>query len=267
MAPAHPSRSPAKYMVVRDYLRSLIDQGLGVGCPIPSERELCETFSVSRMTVRQAIDTLVVDGVLERHQGKGTFVAPPKVDLQLRLTSFSEEMRRRGMRPTSRIVIAETIPASPTVADALEVQAGSDVHHLRRVRMADDVPMAIEENWVPAHLVPDLLTDADTRSIYAALTSHDMRPDWGEDVIEACLINAADATLLQVEENSAGLFITRRTYRGDVAVDFSYSLFRADRYTLWVPVASPRPTLTSPAYSGPSGAVPTPLPLKERIND
>ena len=91
-----PRRPTSKYLRVREYLLGLIAQGLEPGAPLPSERELCETFSVSRMTVRQAIDTLIVDGVLERHQGRGTFVAPPKLDLQPRLTSFSEEMRRRG---------------------------------------------------------------------------------------------------------------------------------------------------------------------------
>ena len=97
MPPAQSAlRSRAKYVVVREHLLALIDQGLKPGAPMPSERELCELFGVSRMTVRQAVDTLVVDGVLKRHQGKGTFVASPKVDLQLRLTSFTEEMQRRG---------------------------------------------------------------------------------------------------------------------------------------------------------------------------
>ena len=85
-------RSRQSYVIVRNHLLDLVRNGLANGSPVPSERELCEQFEVSRMTVRQAIDTLVVDGILERHQGKGTFVAPPKLDLQVRLTSFTQEM-------------------------------------------------------------------------------------------------------------------------------------------------------------------------------
>lgn len=159
--PAAPgSPPPAKYVVVRDHLLALVAQGLAPGTPVPSERELCESFGVSRMTVRQAIDTLVVDGVLERQQGRGTFVAPPKLDLQVRLTSFSEEMRRRGMEPGAVFLTAETAPADGAVAEALEIGVGDDVHHLRRLLTADSVPMAIEENWVPAGLLPDLLRGA-----------------------------------------------------------------------------------------------------------
>lgn len=76
--PKNAGKKPAKYVIVRNHLLDLVRNGLANGSPVPSERELCEQFEVSRMTVRQAIDTLVVDGVLERHQGKGTFVAPPK---------------------------------------------------------------------------------------------------------------------------------------------------------------------------------------------
>ena len=155
--PAAPgSPPPAKYVVVRDHLLALVAQGLAPGTPVPSERELCESFGVSRMTVRQAIDTLVVDGVLERQQGRGTFVAPPKLDLQVRLTSFSEEMRRRGMEPGAVFLTAETAPADGAVAEALEIGVGDDVHHLRRLLTADSVPMAIEENWVPAGRLPPM---------------------------------------------------------------------------------------------------------------
>ena len=239
------AKTPPKYVVVRDHLLGLIRDRLGVGDPIPSERELCERFSVSRMTVRQAIDTLVVDGALERHQGRGTFVAPPKVDLQLRLTSFTEEMQRRGMAPGSRTLAAHTGPAEDDLAETLELEPGTPVHYLRRLRTADGVPMALEDNWVSATLVPDLL-ESSTQSVYAMLTAHDMRPDWGEDVIEARTIGPEDAALLDVPEQAPGLYISRRTYRGHQAVGYSHSLYRADRYALWVPVASPRPTLMPP---------------------
>ena len=183
MTPAQSAlRSRAKYVVVREHLLALIAQGLKPGAPMPSERELCELFGVSRMTVRQAVDTLVVDGVLKRHQGKGTFVASPKVDLQLRLTSFTEEMRRRGMIPGAVFLIAATAPASPVVAEALELDDGAPVHHLRRLLTADSTPMAIEENWIPARLLPRLLDGPLTFSVYGELTRAGLAPEWGEDM-------------------------------------------------------------------------------------
>lgn len=165
-------------MTVRNYLQTLINDGLTAGDPVPSERELCELFDVSRMTVRQAIDTLIVDGVLERQQGRGTFVAPPKLDLQLRLTSFTEEMNRRGMLAGSRVLAAETIPANDEFADALELSLGAPVHYLRRLRTADSDPMAIEESWLSADTLPNFLELAGRRSLYATLLEQDKRPNW-----------------------------------------------------------------------------------------
>ena len=243
------SSPPAKYVVVRDHLLALVAQGLAPGTPVPSERELCESFGVSRMTVRQAIDTLVVDGVLERQQGRGTFVAPPKLDLQVRLTSFSEEMRRRGMEPGAVFLTAETAPADGAVAEALEIGVGDDVHHLRRLLTADSVPMAIEENWVPAGLLPDLLKGALPFSVYAELTERGLAPQWGEDMIEGRAATAEEAVLLGVTERAPSLDITRRTFHDHLAVDYSRSLYRADRYTLWVPVATPGPRRRRPRAS------------------
>ena len=168
--PKNAGKKPAKYVIVRNHLLDLVRNGLANGSPVPSERELCEQFEVSRMTVRQAIDTLVVDGVLERHQGRGTFVMPPKLDLQVRLTSFTQEMQRRGMEPGVVMLLAETVPANETVAAALELEADAEVHHLRRLLTANAIPMAIEENWIPAALLPDLLRTSPNFSIYAELT-------------------------------------------------------------------------------------------------
>lgn len=237
-----PSR--AKYVQVREHLLSEVRSRLSPGSPIPSERELCRQFRVSRMTVRQAIDTLVVDGVLERHQGKGTFVARPKVDLQVRLTSFTQEMRRRGMQPGSVFLLAETVPATAEVAKHLELPGGTPVHHLRRLLTADSTPMAIEENWVPASALPELLSGPLSFSVYERLTEAGLAPSWGEDLIEAHSATIEESTLLGVREGAPTLYITRRAFHDHQVVDYSHSIYRADRYALWVPVAVPAPTVS-----------------------
>jgi len=120
-------------------------------------------------------------------------------------------------------------------------EAGAGVPPLRRLLTANAIPMAIEENWIPAALLPNLLRTSPNFSVYAELTSADLAPQWGEDMIEAHAATAQEAALLSVPEGAPTLDITRRTFHEHCAIDYSRTLFRADRYTLWVPVAAPKP--------------------------
>jgi GntR family transcriptional regulator len=237
-------RSVLKYLRVRDYLRSLVTHELTVGDTIPSERLLCEQFGVSRMTVRQAVDALVVEGLLAREQGRGTFVAPTKVDLEVRLASFGEEMQRRGMTPSSKVLAAEVVAATPDIADALDILPGERVFSLYRVRFADGEPMAIEQAWLPCQLVPGLFDETVPDSIYGELRRRGLEPDWGEDTVAATEADAQDAELLGIAGGKAVLRLTRRTFAGQTACVYSRSVYRADRYVLWVPLRAPKRPLT-----------------------
>ena len=236
--------SVLKYARVRDYLRSLVTHELAVGDAIPSERLLCERFGVSRMTVRQAVDALVVEGLLRREQGRGTFVAPTKVDLEVRLASFGEEMRRRGLTPSSKVLSAEVVAASPDIADALDLLPGEEVFALHRVRYADGEPMAIEQAWLPSRLVPGLFDGGAPVSVYGELRRRGLEPDWGEDTVGATEVDTADAELLGLRVGKAVLRLTRRTFAGQVACVYSRSSYRADRYVLWVPLRAPKRAVT-----------------------
>ena len=233
-----------KHVRVRDYLRSLVTHELAVGEAIPSERLLCERFGVSRMTVRQAVDALVVEGLLDREQGRGTFVAPIKMDLEVRLASFGEEMRRRGMEPSSKVLATEEVAAAPDIADALDLLPGEQVYHLHRVRYADGEPMAIEQAWLPGRLTPGLFDDGAPASIYGELRRRGLEPDWGEDTVAATEVDAHDAGLLGLRTGNAVLRLTRRTFAGQTACVYSRSSYRADRYVLWVPLRAPKRALT-----------------------
>jgi GntR family transcriptional regulator len=236
-----------KYVRVRDYLRSLVTHELAVGDAIPSERLLCERFGVSRMTVRQAVDALVVDGLLQREQGRGTFVAPTKMDVEVRLASFGEDMRRRGMEPLSNVLVAEEVPATPDIADALELLLGELVFYLYRVRYADGEPMAIEQTWVPSRLMPGLFEGGAPDSIYGELRRRGLAPDRGEDTVSATEVDAEDAELLGLRTGKAVLRLARRTFAGEIACAYSRSSYRADRYELWVPLRAPKRALTPQA--------------------
>lgn len=250
-----------KYLVVRDHLVALVAQQLRVGDAIPSERALCQQFGLSRMTVRQAVDALVTEGVLVREHGRGTFVAPQRMDFEMRLTTFGEEMRRRGMQPATAVLAAQVVSATPDVAAALEIEPRDRVHYVYRVRSADGAPMSIEQVWVPVALAPDLLDDGAPPSMYDALRARGLEPEWGEDTLSADEATDTEASLLGLGEGRAVLRAARRTYAEQGAVLYSRSCYRADRYSVWVPLRAPRPSLvprrrTAPADAAPADAAP-----------
>jgi len=236
-----PDRSrPAvhKHVQVREYVRGLI-QGAEPGSPAPSERELVHHFGVARMTVRQALDALVAEGLLERVPGRGTFVARAKVDAQARLSSYTEEMARRGMKPDSRTLLARMESAGPGVARALEIAEGERVVHWQRLRLADGVPMCLEDAYLADSIVPNFLEQPLPSSLYTELSRRDLLPTWGEDSVDAHLARRDEADLLAIPEGSPVLRIARRAFAGNIAVEVSRSTYRSDRFTLWVPLARP----------------------------
>ncbi|WP_062069240.1 GntR family transcriptional regulator [Demequina sediminicola] len=240
-----------KYLKVRDYLVALAAEELAVGDPVPSERALTQRFGVSRMTVRHAIDALVSEGVLEKVQGRGTFVSAPRMDFEVRLSTFGEQMQRLGLSASTTVLDSGAVAAPAEVAAVLGVSPGAQVHHLRRQRRADGKPMAIEEAWIPVALAPRLFDDGPPPSLYDALRTHGQDPQWGEETLAADIATREECELLDMSENSAVLRATRRTHGDDGAVMFSRSCFRGDRYQVWVPLAPPhvpeKPSRPSPA--------------------
>ena len=229
------ARSPVpKYSQLREILLDLIANELPVDAPVPSERELAARYGMSRMTARQAVEHLVSQGRLYRVQGKGTFVARPKIDMPLRLASFSEDMRARGLSPGSRDLGRRIEPAGTGVARELGLPAGTPVHVIERLRTADGVPMALERSHLPVHLVPDLHEHPlANSSLYELLaTRYGLVLDRGDQVIEAGIADRADAALLHLAPGSAVLLLERRCWAGQVAVEYAVSTYRADRYRL-----------------------------------
>lgn len=235
-----------KHQQLREILLDLIE-GTAAESLIPSERELATTYGVARMTVRQAVESLVAEGRLFKVAGKGTFVAKPKVDLQARLTSFGEEMTRRGMSPSSRVLAFGRVSATAHLARELGTLANEPLVYLKRLRDADGVPMAVERDWLPEKLVPGLADELAPESLYTALAQrYGLRPDWGEDVIEAAVADSDTAALLGVKPGSPVLHIERHSYAEQTLLAYTVSVYRADRYRLWVPLSRPVPPITNP---------------------
>lgn len=238
MTPDRSHPTVRKHVQVREYVRGLID-GADAGSPAPSERELVQHFGVARMTVRQALDALVSEGLLERVPGRGTFVARVKSDVHVRLSSYTEEMARRGMKPDSRTLVARMESAGPGVARALEINEGDLVVHWQRLRFADGVPMCIEDAYLSDSIVPNFLEQSLPTSLYGELDRRDLLPTWGEDSVSAALARPDEADALGISQGDSVLRISRRAFAAEIAVEVSRSTYRADRFTLWVPLTRP----------------------------
>lgn len=236
-----------KHGLVRDQLLERIAAMLP-GEALPAERELAKELEVARMTLRRATDLLVAERRLVRRPGAGTFVAPSSVAAPLRATSFSQDMRSRGLRPDSRTVVSRRLAADLSLAALLEVEPNSAVLHVRRLRLADDLPMALEDLFTPCDLVPGLTgEDLEHASFYAVLGERfGLRIEAGQQVIEPAVATGADAELLAVEDG-APVFRFERTSRvaGGRVGEFVRSLYRGDRYRI-VAQIYPEPIGASP---------------------
>jgi GntR family transcriptional regulator len=222
------------YLQIEEQLKSQLSEGkFPPGAAIPSERELTETFSVSRMTVRQAITNLVNEGLLYREKGRGTFAAAPKVEQPLSgMTSFTEDMQSRGMVPSNQLLAFEKRQPDKGTAEKLKLEPGDDVFFVERIRYADGIPMAIERTHLPAKLFPGLSGDALKGSLYAFVEkASQQRIGHAVQRMEAALAKKEDAEMLHVDMPFAVLIIERvSSLSNGVPFEVVHSTYRADRY-------------------------------------
>ena len=221
-----------KHVQVREHVRGLIEQQ-PPGSAAPSERELVARFGVARMTVRQALDALVAEGLLERIPGRGTFVAQPR-QAAGRLSSFTEEIRRRGMLPESQTLLARVEQAGPGVARALDISAGDPVLHWRRLRRADQEIVCVEDAYLNEVLLPGFLQHGTPTSLYDALASRGLRPTNVEDSISADRATSEEAAVLDIAEGDPVLRHSRRAVSEGRIVEVSRTTYRHDRFTVYL---------------------------------
>ena len=222
-------RAPLHVRLARG-LRDAIERGLvRPEDALPAERDLATDFAVSRITVRKALDALVADGLLVRRQGAGTFVAG-RVEKQFaKLSSFTEDMAARGRTVRSEWQLRAEGTVTPDESLTLGLSPGAAVYRFRRIRFADDLPMAIEHSAIPGFALPSV-EDVGV-SLYTALEAAGNRPVRALQRLRAVLFTAEQAKLLGVEKGSPGLFIERRGFLDDGrAIEATQSWYRGDAY-------------------------------------
>lgn len=228
-----PHRGAPLYLRLKKSIEDAVNAGvIGPGDALPSERDIAVRADMSRVTVRKAVQHLVKDGVLVQRHGSGTFVAArvSRVEQSLsRLTSFTEDMARRGMSVESTWLDRGLYQPSPDEMMALGLSASEPVARVSRIRLANGTPLAIERASLSASVLPD--PKGIGASLYAALEKSGQRPVRAVQRISAANLGAADALLLEVPAGSASLNIERISYLASgKVVEFTRSIYRADAY-------------------------------------
>ena len=222
-----------KQGTARQQVLELIER-LGVGTAIPSERQLSVDLGVSRLTLRAALDDLAREGYLVRKRGSGTYVQQPKISQQLTMTSFSEDMRHRGMVPGSRTLSLTRELAGARLGRFLNVSPGDEIVVVKRLRLADGVSMAIETLHIPAVIVPEVKPRDLEGSFYELLRSrYGVEIASASQTIEPTVTNEEESDALGVPLHSPAFLFERtsRDARGRT-LEFVHSIYRGDRYRI-----------------------------------
>jgi GntR family transcriptional regulator len=216
---------------------------LRVGDLLPSERELARDLAVSRLTVRQALSTLRQQGLIDPQHGKGYYVRQPRIDQPVDiLIGFSANMLAKGIQPGARILDLHTILADRTLAPALEVSVGDPLFAIHRLRLANQMPVALEYSYFPARLFPNLTSfDLETRSIYAILREeYGVKLAKARQSLEPVVAQTQQAKLLEIGRG-APLMLVVRTSRDDGGqiVEYARDFYRGDCFRFVTQSLSP----------------------------
>lgn len=226
---------PIYYQIKEILLEMIENEELKQGDTIPTERELCEIQGVSRMTVNKAILELVNLGVLYREQGKGTFVAKSKENHQLKyLKSFTEEMSERGVNSTVKILSFEIKEATKQVKNLLSLtDKDNKVIEIKRLRISENEPVAIETAFIPHSLCPDMTRKMiDGKSLYNVFRDiYKYYPSKAKQSIEPILLNDYEKKLLNEPSTSLALLFKRNTYTKEgIHIEYTNAIYRSDKY-------------------------------------
>jgi len=226
---------PTYYQITRQLQEMIRCGDLIADEMIPSEREFCKALNINRNTVRQAMNSLVSDGLLYKKKGVGTFVAKKNTKMNqplLELASFTEYVLSQNMTPSSKIIELKITKASPEVSEALSCEAYDNVISLHRLRLADDLPMVIEKSYLDSVLCKRILnTDLNHESLYDTLRNTcGLQLSHCHETIEFAYCDVDSSKHLDITPGAPVFLRTRTTYANTVAVEYVVSQCRVDRF-------------------------------------
>jgi GntR family transcriptional regulator len=225
---------PLYYQIQRALMEKIHSGELITGDPLASEEELARVYQVSRMTARQALHGLKTSGFAFSQKGRGTFVTRPKLEKNImHLHGFTEDMKHLGMVPSSRLLEQTVIKATEELAEKLKVEPEEVVVRLRRLRLADGIPMALEESNIPLRQFPglDKISFAKQSLYFVLRESYGVRVAWADEVIEALPATREESELLTIPKRSSILSISRVIMTTEeTPIEVACSRYRGDRY-------------------------------------
>lgn len=233
------------YVQISDAMRRLIESSPAVaGLALPPERVLCERYGISRMTLRQALELLDRDGLITSARGRGTFLSGRRVSKQQQeFRGFSQEMEVRGSRPGSRLLSLKSVMPGASAREFFGIPDDAPLWRIERVRLADDVPLALETAHVPVRLCPELdRFNLETGSLYRTLEEqYGIHVAQSVEQIAAAQPDARQRRLLEIPRSTAVLLIERKAYTDDqMPVEMTSAAFRGDLYRAMVRSSRPK---------------------------
>jgi len=227
---------PMYYRIEQGILEQIQSGFLRPGEQLPTEAELAERHNVSRITAKRALDDLVHQGMAYRQQGKGTFVASQRIREISGFGSFSVDIQSRGLTPSSQVLLFKEIYPDQDIRERLHLDEGKRAFLLKRLRLADGDPVAVETAYLPCTLCPGILEeDMAGQSLFTVLQArYGISPTWADAEIESRSASKHEAELLKMKAGKPVLEARRTTFTTNYdVIECVDSVYRGDRFTFY----------------------------------
>ncbi len=231
------SKVPLYLQLMEEIIKKIENKVYHVEQKLPPERELCDIYGLSRITVRQALQELEREGYIYKLHGKGTFVASKTYNQNLvNLYSFTEEMKKMGKEPSTKVLSFSEIEIEEHLANQLNLETNEEVFQVTRLRLADDEPLMYETTYLPKKHFPDLTaTDLVEQPMYDVFKeNYQIVVSRAVETFSATLIREKEAKLLNTKKNQAAILLKRYAYFNDKLIEYTVSVARGDKFAYTV---------------------------------